>query len=107
MVVGDHWTMLRRNPLFWIAILVAGSLLPILVTAVIQGEAWYNKNSMHRWDAVEAAAAECRLNPWLLGSVAIGYAGRAIAVYGTIPAIAVLGFAGCWRRRQPRDIAPR
>jgi len=63
---------------------------------------------MHCWDAVEAAAAKCRLNPWLLGSVAIGYAGRAIAVYGTIPAVAVLGFAGWWRRRwQPRDITPR
>ena len=106
MVVGDHWTMLRRNPLFWIAILVAGSLLAILVTAVIQGEAWYNKHAMYCWDAAEAAAAKCRLNPWLLGSVAIGYAGGAIAVYGTIPAIAMLGFAGWWRR-QPRHIAPR
>jgi hypothetical protein len=102
MVAGDHWTVLRRHPLFWIAVLVAGALLANLVMAVVQGEAWYNKDAIYCWDVMEAAAAKCRLNPWLLGSAAIGYAGQAIAICGTIPALAILGFAGWWRRR-PRS----
>jgi hypothetical protein len=101
MVAGDHWIILRRNPLFWIALLVGAGLWVNLVAAVIEGEALYNKDAMYCRDAAEAAAGECHFDPWLLGSAAVGHSGAAVAIYGTVPALAILGFAG-WRRRRPR-----
>lgn len=99
MLVGYHWAAVRRNFLFWFLVLVAFGLVARLIIAVIAGEAWQNKDSIYCWDEAQMADPDCRLNPWLLGSAGIGYGGLVVYIYGTIPVMAVLAFAG-WRRRR-------